>query len=68
VCHNGTFLNIYLNYALIPLESQTNNAVDKPNEAKVDRNMDQESGQRSTTVDQVPSTRAKAKASKHPRY
>ena len=30
--------------------------------------MDQESGQRSTTVDQVPSTRAKAKASKHPHY
>jgi len=59
---------IYLNCTLILSESQTDNAVDKPNEAKVDRNADQELDQMNTTAGQVSSTGTKGKASKHPRY
>ena len=59
---------IYLNCTLILLESQTDNGVDKLKEAKVDRDVDQESGQRSTTVGQVSLMRTMCKASKHPHY
>jgi len=59
---------IYLNCTLILSESQTDNAVDKPNEAKVNRNADQESDQMNTTAGQVSSTGTKGKASKRSRY
>ncbi|KAI6152690.1 hypothetical protein BKA82DRAFT_4013093 [Pisolithus tinctorius] len=64
-CRDGTFFylfELYINF----LESQTDNGVDEPKKSKVDRDADQESGQRSTTASQAPSTRPQGKASKCP--
>src|SRR5437016_6212728 len=51
---------IYLNCTLTLVESQT--------KSKVNRDVDQELGQRSTTAGQVPSMRTTGKASKHSHY
>ncbi|KAI5980389.1 hypothetical protein F5J12DRAFT_789314 [Pisolithus orientalis] len=61
-----------LNSCMLPAKElcvvMTDNGVDEPKKSKVDRDADQESGQRCTTAGQAPSTRTMGKASKHSCY